>query len=45
MMNVLHSAGENGALGFFARSARDDTAQFVDAFVNISSASTLNFFL
>jgi hypothetical protein len=45
MVDVLNSAGEDGALGFFARSARDNTAQFVDAFVDISSASTLNFFL
>ena len=44
-MDILDSAAQNGAFGLFTCTVRDDPSEFVDTFVDVTSTSTLNFFL
>jgi hypothetical protein len=45
MVDILHGTLKNCAFRLFARAVWYDAAEFVDALVNISSASTFDFFL
>ena len=45
VVNVLHSAGEDGTLGFLAGAVGHDAAEFVDALVDVPPPPPLDFFL